>query len=91
LISNQGRMAIDGHGRQEPLPLPSRAYISTPRAPPHPLHTHSSFHAFLALTRPCHRLEHWPPRHCRRLSSLAGLLHPQPSSPPPPLKFSIRC
>jgi hypothetical protein len=29
-------MAIDGHGRREPLPLLSRAYISAPRAPLHP-------------------------------------------------------
>jgi hypothetical protein len=35
-------MAIDDHGHREPLPLPSRAYISTPRAPPHPLRTHPS-------------------------------------------------
>jgi hypothetical protein len=31
---HQGRMAIDGHARREPPPLPSRAYISAPRASP---------------------------------------------------------
>jgi hypothetical protein len=36
LIFNQGRMANHGHGRREPLPLTSRAYISTPRTPAAP-------------------------------------------------------
>jgi hypothetical protein len=29
-------MAIDGHAHREPPPLPSRAYLSAPRASPHP-------------------------------------------------------
>jgi hypothetical protein len=44
-------MAIDGHGRQEALPLLSRAYINAPRAPPHPLRTPQASTPPLALAR----------------------------------------
>jgi hypothetical protein len=50
LDCNQGRMAIDGHGRREQLPLPSRAYISTSTAPAAPSFANTQAPA---LPRPC--------------------------------------
>jgi hypothetical protein len=68
LDCNQGRRSLMAMAAGVPLSLPSRAYISTVRAPaalplpttelprPSPLHVH------------CHRLKLQPPRHFRRPS-----------------------
>jgi hypothetical protein len=85
LMTHQGCMAIDGHGRQEPLPLPSRAYINAPMASPHrPSHTPK----LLRLPLPSHaRVIDWSAGH--RAIAAARATLPSVKLPNPPSSLLV--
>jgi hypothetical protein len=70
LIDNQGRRPLMAMATEAPLPLPSRAYLSSAKAPAtSPFHSTKLLHS-LTLTRALPPVELRPPRHCRPSSPL---------------------
>jgi hypothetical protein len=70
LNPHQGRRPLMAMAAGMPPPLPSRDYISTPRASPHPLRLHPSSHASFCPRTPL------PPLGA---PAAAPLLPPEPS------------